>query len=249
MNLELNHMYSDSEKRFLLQYIEKESSSLDYNEIISRLNEGEPIDYILGYTYFYGLKIEVNSDVLIPRPETEELVEMIIVENRDREGLSILDIGTGSGCIALALEKNLRNSRLTAIDVSVKALDLVLRNTQKNNGLLDAKMVDILDETQWQKLGKFDIIVSNPPYIPMGEMREMSETVLRYEPHLALFVQDNPLIFYQMILEFAKEHLEEDGRVYFETSQTNQLIEYKGFEIERRKDLSGNFRFLKASKN
>lgn len=245
---ELNHLYSDSEKNFLLQYIEKEYPVLPLEEVILRLNQGEPIDYILGYTYFYGLKIRVNTSVLIPRPETEELVEWIIQENKQKENLKILDIGTGSGCIALALKENLLNSILTAIDLSENALEVARKNAIENNVLLDIQKLDILNEDEWPNLGQFDLIVSNPPYIRFNEKATMSPSVLDYEPHGALFVENDPLIFYKKILEFSQEHLHKDGLVYFETSQFQQLLDYDGFQIERRMDLSGNWRFLKAKK-
>lgn len=246
---ELSSNFTDSEKRFLLQYIEKEKSSIPLDEIISRLNQGEPIDYILGYTYFYGLKIGVNSHTLIPRPETEELVELIINENISKDSMKILDIGTGSGCIALALKYNLPTSTITAIDVSQEAIEKAKENSKNLNLEIDFKLVNILDESQWNQLGEYDIIVSNPPYISVEEKKDMSDSVLDFEPHLALFVEQDPLIFYKKILEFAKTHLSKNGKVYFETSQLNQLEEFKGYDIKKIKDLSGNWRFLKCSKS
>lgn len=244
----LNNLYSDSEKRFLLQYIEKENSSILLDEIITRLNLGEPIDYIIRYTYFYGLKISVNSHTLIPRPETEELVELIINENKSKDNLKILDIGTGSGCIALALKKNLPTSQITAIDISKEAIEKAKQNAVNLNLEIDFKQVDILDKSLWNNLGEYDIIVSNPPYISVEEKNEMSNSVLDFEPHLALFVEQDPLIFYKKILEFATTHLSEKGQVYFETSQLTQLEEYPNFQIKKIKDLSENWRFLKCIK-
>lgn len=244
----LNNLYSDSEKRFLLQYIEKEESTIPQDEIITRLNIGEPIDYILGFTYFYGLKIGVNSNTLIPRPETEELVELIINENKSKENLRILDIGTGSGCIALSLKKNLPTSQITALDISIEAIEKAKQNAVNLNLEIDFKLVDILDMSQWNKLKEYDIIVSNPPYISLEEKNEMSNSVLEFEPHLALFVDQNPLIFYKKILEFATTHLFKKGIIYFETSQLTQLEEYPNFHIKKIKDLSENWRFLKCIK-
>lgn len=244
----LSDNFSESEKKFLYQYIEKENPSLDFNEIISRLNEGEPIDYILGYTYFYGLKIEVSKDTLIPRPETEELVELILKENQTKTGLKILDIGTGSGCIALALKYKLINAEITAIDVSKEALEIATENSNQLGLYINFIQLDILDEQLWTQLTNYDIIVSNPPYIPLEEKNEMTASVLDYEPHLALFVEKDPLIFYKQILKFATSHLNPNGLVYFETSQTIQLEEYESFQIEKIKDLSGNWRFLKCKK-
>jgi release factor glutamine methyltransferase len=245
----LSDNFSDSEKRFLLQYIEKENPSIPFEEIISRINQGEPIDYILGYTYFYGLKIEVSKDTLIPRPETEELVEFILNENQTRSGLKILDIGTGSGCIALALKSNLVNAEVTALDVSNNAIEIAQRNTVQLDLNVNFIHLDILNENLWSQLANYDIIVSNPPYIPQEEKTDMTTSVLDYEPHLALFVENDPLIFYKQILKFATFHLNPKGLVYFETSQTIQLEEYEGFQIEKRKDLSGNWRFLKCVSN
>ncbi len=245
----LSDNFSESEKRFLLQYIEKENPTIPFDEIINRLNLGEPIDYILGYTYFYGLKIEVSKDTLIPRPETEELVEFILNENQTRSGLKILDIGTGSGCIALALKSKLVDAEATALDLSAAALDIAHKNSVYLNLNINFIQLDILNEHLWSKLANYDIIVSNPPYITQEEKKDMTSSVLDYEPHLALFVENDPLIFYKQILKLATSHLHPWGLVYFETSQTIQLEESSAFQIEKRKDLSGNWRFLKCISN
>lgn len=242
----LSDNFSESEKRFLLQYIEKENPTIPFDEIITRLNQGEPIDYILGYTYFYGLKIEVSKDTLIPRPETEELVELILNENQSKSGLKILDIGTGSGCIALVLKSNLVNAEVTALDISDAALEISKKNSVHFDLNINFILLDMLNEKLWSQLGSYDIIVSNPPYIPQEEKKDMTSSVLDYEPHLALFVENDPLLFYKQILKFASSHLKSNGLVYFETSQTIQLEEYRGFHIEKQKDLSGNWRFLKC---
>ena len=245
----LSDNFSESEKRFLLQYIEKENPTIPFDEIINRLNLGEPIDYILGYTYFYGLKIEVSKDTLIPRPETEELVEFILNENQTRSGLKILDIGTGSGCIALALKSKLVDAEATALDLSAAALDIAHKNSVYLNLNINFIQLDILNEHLWSKLANYDIIVSNPPYITQEEKKDMTSSVLDYEPHLALFLENDPLIFYKQILKLATSHLHPCGLVYFETSQTIQLEESSAFQIEKRKDLSGNWRFLKCISN
>jgi len=220
---------------------------MDQQDIIQRLNEGEPIDYILGYTYFYGLKVLVSKDTLIPRPETEELVEIIVDENLQKTQLKILDIGTGSGCIALALKSKLADAEVTAIDVSNPALEMARKNSRVLGLDINFISLDILDEQLWSHLGSYDIIVSNPPYISMAEKNDMTSSVLDYEPHLALFVDHEPLIFYRQILKFAHAHLHFTGIVYFETSQSIQLEEFGGFQIEKRRDLSGNWRFLKCN--
>ncbi len=244
----LSDNFSESEKSFLLRYIERENPTTPFDEIISRLNLGEPVDYILGYTYFYGLKIEVSKDTLIPRPETEELVELILKENQTRSGLKVLDIGTGSGCIALALKSKLLDAEVTALDVSSAALEIAQKNSVHLDLNINLLQLDMLNKKQWSQLGNYDIIVSNPPYIPQEEKKDMTTSVLDYEPHLALFVENDPFIFYKQILKFATSHLHPKGLVFFETSQTIQLEEYQGFQIEKQKDLSGNWRFLKCVK-
>lgn len=220
---------------------------MDEYHIIQRLNEGEPIDYILGYTYFYGLKVLVSKDTLIPRPETEELVEIILKENLKKTKLKILDIGTGSGCIALALKSKLADAEITAIDVSNAALEIAHKNSRVLGLDINFILLDILNEQLWPKLGSYDIIVSNPPYIPQAEESDMTSSVLDYEPHLALFVEKDSLVFYKQILKFAQAHLHSTGIVYFETSQSIQLEEFDGFQIEKKRDLSGNWRFLKCA--
>lgn len=241
--------YSESEARFLYQYIEREQPRIEMDEIVNRLSQGEPIDYILGYTYFYGLQIMVNQHTLIPRPETEELVDWVINENKHIPNLKILDIGTGSGCIALALAHNLPSAVLAAVDISDKALDITIQNMQNLNILLDVKIVNILESTTWDNFGYYDIIVSNPPYIKPSEKMGLSEQVRDYEPHIALFSEENnPIVFYEKILEFGLKHLNPNGLVYFETHQEYQLEDYTGYRIERKRDMSGNYRFLKANR-
>lgn len=240
-------LYSEAEIRFLNQYIKKENPTIPYNEIVHRLNQHEPIDYILGYTYFYNLKINVNSHTLIPRPETEEMVEWIIEENKNRKNLSILDIGTGSGCIALVLAQNISGSRVTAIDIAEKALEMTIGNAEHLGVLLEAKNVNILNPIENQILGKYDVIVSNPPYIKPSEMVRMTKQVTDYEPHLALFTkEDDPFEFYRSILDFGKNHLREGGIVYMETHQDYIYSSHEHFHIGFRQDLSGNNRFIKC---
>lgn len=247
MKTELNNRYSESEKKFLYQYLDREKPKLDIDCIIQRLNAGEPIDYILGYTYFYGLRIEVSKGTLIPRPETEELVELVLSENQSKVGLKILDIGTGSGCIALTLKSKLTHAEASAIDISSAALEIAKRNSNQLDIDINFIQLDILNENLWSQLDNFDIIVSNPPYISINEKEDLRSSVLDFEPHLALFVENDPLIFYKKILKFASSHLNSNGLIYFETSQSIQLEEYSGFQIEKRKDLSGNWRFLKCN--
>jgi release factor glutamine methyltransferase len=242
----ISKIYSPSEANFLFNYIHREKLEIGIEVIAHRLNQNEPIDYILGYTYFYDVKINVDTSTLIPRPETEELVEMILQENKSRSDLRILDIGTGSGCIAIALAKNLNSPSITAIDVSESALSLCQKNAFENNVQIDFIKNDILNQDNWLD-GNYDIIVSNPPYISRKEADKLNVSVKNFEPGIALFVEDeDPLLFYKEILRFAKSRLHKNGLVYFETHQDYQLNEFSGFQIKSIKDMSGNLRFLKC---
>ncbi len=219
---------------------------------IAALKSETPIQYILGETEFYGLPFNIDSSVLIPRPETEELVQWIISDYKDKE-TKILDIGTGSGCIAIALEKNLPASKVFAIDVSKAALQLAKSNAERNNAVIDFIEADILSDKHFYKGGKLDVIVSNPPYVTEKEKANMSDNVLKHEPHLALFVKDNDaLLFYREICLFAKENLESGGNLYFEINeqygeQVFNLLHSNGFRnIILRKDIEGKDRMIKA---
>lgn len=239
------------------------------NKALARLKKEEPIQYILGKTEFYGLPFHVNRYTLIPRPETEELVDWIISEvkeirtNNQTKSLSILDIGTGSGCIPISLKVNIDNSTICAIDVSEEALKIAKHNSDLNNSLVQFLNLDILKadslnvftkKTTSDEIIKFDIIVSNPPYVRNLEKIEIKNNVLQNEPHLALFVEDdNPLIFYTKIADLAKNHLSSHGFLFFEINQylgseTAGMLHKKGFKnIELRKDLFGNNRMIKAN--
>lgn len=221
--------------------------------IVTRLRKYEPIQYITEETEFFGLSFFVNENVLIPRPETEELVEHIINEN-PKTGLKILDIGTGSGAIAIALAKYMKEAEVAAWDISYKALDVAVMNSKINSVDVSFKIVDVLDTYPTDR--KFDIIVSNPPYILEKEKADMEKNVLDYEPHLALFVPDNnPLIFYERIADIASEILNPNGKLYFEINQAKgkevvRMLKEKGFsDISIVKDISGNDRITKASFN
>jgi release factor glutamine methyltransferase len=230
-----------------------------WNSILEQLKKEIPIQYLLGKTSFYGLDFEVNENVLIPRPETEELVDWIINANRiiqesnpETSGLKILDIGTGSGCIAISLAKNISNSQVYAIDVSEKALATAKKNAELNNVDVTFINQNIL-ETE-DLLQQFDIIVSNPPYVRNLEKEEIKKNVLDNEPHLALFVEDNDaLIFYKKIAELAQKNLTEHGQLFFEINQYlgEEMIDLLGKmnfkDIELRKDIYGNDRMLKGS--
>lgn len=231
-------------------------------EALSRLKLEEPIQYILGETEFYGLKFKVSKHTLIPRPETEELVNWILEQvTSNNNQLSILDIGTGSGCIAISLAKNLPNAKVYAMDISKEALKIAKENAEINGVEVEFIHQDILSSTvvkdvtssAVEKRVVFDIIVSNPPYVRDLEKNEMKKNVLDHEPHLALFVQDkDPLLFYKAIAQFAVENLKPNGQLFFEINQylgkeMVQLLENYGFKnTELRKDLFGNHRMIKA---
>ncbi|WP_225036162.1 peptide chain release factor N(5)-glutamine methyltransferase [Winogradskyella sp. SM1960] len=229
---------------------------------LEHLKQQKPIQYLLGETEFFGLPFKVNENVLIPRPETEELVALILqnVKNQDpkTKPITILDIGTGSGCIAISLAKNVPNAKIYALDVSKDALKIAKQNADLNNVKINFIEASILDETCHSALdaeSTFDIIVSNPPYIRELEKREILPNVLDNEPHLALFVEDdNPLLFYKATTNFAIEKLKPNGQLYFEINQylgeeTKQLLVDAQFKkVELLKDLNGNDRMLKGCK-
>lgn len=275
---ELQHIYSKEEINLLLQFACKHYLKFSSAEIALRKNENinqsaviklydcclalknnEPIQYILGETEFYGLSFIVNPSVLIPRPETEELVELIIKDckARDFENADILDIGTGSGCIPIALKKNMEDANVSAIDVSQKALELAQKNALLNKVTVIFNHTDILSEDAAYSLDTYDVIVSNPPYIAKKEAHSMHTRVKNHEPAIALFVEDDDaLIFYKRIIALCKQHLNAGGELYFElnplyadeiktVAQQSNLFS----EVTILKDLSGNFRFLKAVKH
>lgn len=221
--------------------------------IVSRLKSFEPIQYILEETEFYGLKLTVDSSVLIPRQETEELVQWITTINL-LPNCTILDIGTGSGCIALALKKILKNAKISGVDISESALELARKNAVRNNLEVDFFQTDILNRGN-RSWDIFDVIVSNPPYVRISEKAEMKTNVLAHEPEKALFVSDeDPLIFYRTIVDFAKQHLIANGMLFFEINEylgdeMTQLLYEKGFrEIQLRKDLNNKNRMLGCRK-
>jgi release factor glutamine methyltransferase len=222
---------------------------------LEELMLNKPVQYVLGETWFYKLKLKVNEHVLIPRPETEELVKWIIVDSKKSthaKELSILDIGTGTGCIAIALKKEIKQTSITAIDVSKDALAMANDNATINEAIIEFRYLDFLDENSWQQLPSFDIIVSNPPYIPQNEKSTLADNVVKFEPQQALFVpDDSPLLFYEKIALFAKSHLNVQGKIYMElheqySKQTAELFsEYTNVEI--RNDMFGKERMLLAT--
>lgn len=269
---ELKDIYSESEIRTISNAIISKITGMSYTEIIlnkntifseeqrnlldsfiSALKKNIPLQYILGQTEFMGLTFEVNSSVLIPRPETEELIEWILEINQEKQINSMLDIGTGSGCIAVSLAKFIQGSSVTAFDISEQAIAVATRNAKSNQVNISFQQRDILNAPFSEE--KWDTIVSNPPYIPEMEKANMNKNVLDYEPHLALFVtNEDPLIFYRKIAEFALCHLETEGNLFFEIHydqalNIKTLLESLSFKhVEIRKDMSGNDRMIRAVK-
>lgn len=227
-----------------------ESELLKIIYIVKDLKKHKPLAYILGEWEFYGLPFKVNEHTLIPRPETEELVQLILDENNN-ENASILDIGTGSGCIAIAFKKNRPNASVSAFDVSIQALETAKNNALLNDVAIHFQEIDILTTIQLKT--NYDLIVSNPPYIPLKDMNEMDKNVTNFEPHIALFVEDNnPLIFYKAIAEFAKKHLTNHGKLYVEIheklgNEVKALFELIGFkEVVIVKDINEKDRIVKC---
>lgn len=221
----------------------------EWNSVQNLLLQQIPIQYILGSAFFCGLKFKVTPAVLIPRPETEELVEWIANYAGSKE-ISVLDIGTGSGCIAISLAYKLPKASVSAIDISAKALDIAIENANSNNVKVDFHQADILVTNHLGK--KIDIIVSNPPYVRELEKGEIKVNVLSNEPHLALFVPDNDaLLFYKKIADLAIDALSPDGLLFFEINQylgaeTLEMLQHKGFIAELKKDIYGNDRMICA---
>jgi release factor glutamine methyltransferase len=224
-----------------------------------QLLQHKPVQYILGEAWFAGMKLYVNEHVLIPRPETEELVELIVEEvgsgkSKEENDLTIIDIGTGSGCIPIGLKKRLSNAAVYAVDISEKALEVAKKNAEEQQTDIRLLQLDFLDKGNWKQLPLFNIIVSNPPYVKKSEEQTMAKNVLEYEPHVALFVPDeDALKFYKAIAEFAKTHLKTDGKVFVEINEALgqhvvELFEQSGFkDVTLKKDMQGKDRMIKAS--
>jgi release factor glutamine methyltransferase len=213
----------------------------------------KPVQYVLGEAWFYNMTLKVNEHVLIPRPETEELVQLALKESAGSRK-AILDIGTGSGCIAIAIKKNIPYADVMAIDVGKEALLVASENAAKQNTTIEFLQVDFLDEAQWAALPNFDIIISNPPYIPINEKEKLAINVVAFEPHQALFVpDDSPLMFYKKIADFGKAHLNANGKLFMEThedyaSQTANLFLQGYKEVVIKKDIFGKERMVVAGK-
>ncbi|MDO4728364.1 MAG: peptide chain release factor N(5)-glutamine methyltransferase [Bacteroidota bacterium] len=221
-----------------------------FEQSIAQLKQYQPIQYILGYAYFYDSKFVVNPNVLIPRPETEELVDWIVQTHQHKRQLRILDIGTGSGAIAISLSKKL-DAKVFAFDISEEALEVSQRNADYNNCFVHWIKFDILNDI-W-KGESFDVIVSNPPYVRECEKEQMQPNVLNYEPHLALFVPDqDPLKYYKSIAQFAATHLKKDGYLFLEinqylASETLDVVQKHFSECILKKDLFDNYRMILAT--
>ena len=216
---------------------------------LASLLEQKPVQYVLGEAWFYNMKLKVNEFVLIPRPETEELVQLVLSESLSST-TTILDIGTGSGCIAIALKKNITDAIVTAIDVSNEALLVAKENAATQNIAIQFLRVDFLDEAQWPVLPRYDIIISNPPYIPVSEKDKLDINVTAFEPHQALFVPDNsPLLFYKKIAEFASTHLNPGGKIFMEAhedfaNETAALFLEQFKTVTIKKDVFGKERMV-----
>lgn len=259
----LQHLLNYSRADYLLKKeIEVgDTESASILNVLKELKTGKPIQYILGEAHFYGLTFKVDESVLIPRPETEELVEWVLKSVTDcglqvtgQGPISILDVGTGSGCIAISLKKNLPNTNVYALDIAADTIETAKQNAALNHVDVEFIKEDILQSQYDIRHTPYSVIVSNPPYIKEDEKQAMHQNVLANEPHRALFVSnENPLIFYEAIANFALNNLNKNGLLFFEINeylgeQTVSLLKYKGFKnIELRKDMQGKNRMIKAS--
>jgi release factor glutamine methyltransferase len=269
---QLNVIYNESEAAtitdWMLEYLTgktrleraaaKETSlTLEQNEklslILQRLLKHEPIQYILNESWFCGSKFYVDKDVLIPRPETEELVAWIISDYKiPVHDTTILEIGTGSGCIAISLKKKMQKTKIWSCDISKAALDIASKNAEILGVDIKFIQLDFLDTATWNNLPSFDIIVSNPPYVPEKDKEQMHPNVLQFEPATALFVPDNdPLVFYKAIAAFGKTHLNKGGAIYMELHEdlgeaTIELLQSKGYTAELKKDMQLKNRMVMA---
>lgn len=246
--------YSRFEVSMALDTVVSAKNITAFEMALLRLKKQQPIQYIVGHTEFYGLTFKVNKHTLIPRPETEQLVDWIISNHKHQgSGLEILDIGTGSGCIAVALAKNFSKASISGLDISEKALEVAQENAIKNQVLVSFCQKDILETTALEK--KYDVVVSNPPYVRQLEKKAMSANVLHYEPGGALFVpNEDPLLFYRKIAQLALVSLQEKGWLYFEineylSKEMDALLNEIGFvNIEIKKDFRAVPRMIKCQK-
>ncbi len=219
-------------------------------DALTALKKNVPVQYITGKAWFYNLSFNVTDAVLIPRPETEELVLEAVNFLKRHTGRKVLDIGTGSGCIPISIKKNIPDALVTSIDVSKAALEVAEKNATYNKVKVDFLQIDFLEEKNFGLLSTFDLIISNPPYIPENEKAILNKNVTDHEPHLALFVPDNdPLLFYKKILIFAYDHLEKYGKILLEVhedyaKETAVIFAEAHYEVEIKKDMQGKERML-----
>ena len=255
MNLLIRHFFGLSRVDQALQkdFRLTETELLKIHFAVKELKKEKPIQYITGETEFYGLKIKVNPSVLIPRPETEELVDLIVKNNKGCRVERILDVGTGSGCIALALKKQFPKAEVCGIDVSRGALETAAENSKLNGLEVTFRKMDILDKERRVELEGFDLIVSNPPYVTQSEKAILKKNVVDYEPHLALFVEDNdPLLFFYAVADFAKGKLLPGGQLWFEINEkfgnkVAGILKHHGFrQVKIIQDIFGKERFITA---
>ncbi len=238
----------DKDKEFTIPQQEQ------FDGMLTDLLKGRPLQYVIGLAWFMGRKYVVNENVLIPRPETEELVQWIIDEWKGKnEEISIMDIGTGSGCIPISLKLALPSANISTCDISKGAISVATENAENLAAQIGFIQMDFLDESEWGKLGKYDIIVSNPPYITTQERESLHTNVRDHEPSQALFVtNDDPLQFYKAIAKFGKSHLSPSGSIYCELHRdyaqaSRSVFEEDGYKnVEVKKDMHGNWRMLRA---
>lgn len=235
------------------QIVEKEMFN-KLNDALSQLKLQVPVQYITGHAWFYNLQFKVSPAVLVPRPETEELVKMLIDFIKAHHKKTVLDIGTGSGCIAVSVKKNLPEISMHAIDLSEAALAIAKENSVAHLTEITWQQMNFLDEDQWKLLPLFDVIVSNPPYIPLKEKDTLDKNVTAHEPHMALFVPDNqPLIFYEKIAAFGKDHLTKAGSIFMEThenyaNEVAVLFNENGYKAIVQKDFYEKERMVTATR-
>ncbi len=228
---------------------------IQFADVSKELATRKPVQYVLGEAYFYGLKLKVNEHVLIPRPETEELVEWVIESYKGFLDPRVIDVGTGSGCIPIALKRTVPNAFVTALDISEDAIEVARENAAINKTDVDFVQFNFLDEAAWPELGSYDCIVSNPPYIRQYEAKQMHENVLAFEPHLALFVPDDePLLFYKALAHFSQNHLTTNGFIFLEINEALAAAVYDLYStfnytsIEVKKDMQGKDRMVKIKR-
>lgn len=252
----LEPLYGKGEAASIARIVVEDVPDLEsrFEDILSRLLQHEPIQYVLGQADFYGLKFEVNPHVLIPRQETEELVYDVLkaCKGENMSGKRLLDIGSGSGCIPIVLKKKLPALEIVSVDISSGALEVARRNGARHKVEIDWRCLDFLDPTIWPSLGAFDLIVSNPPYIDPSEKALMPPHVTDYEPHSALFTRDDPMEFYRAIASFSKKKLRPGGKIFLECNEfrlEEAILEFEKLgagQVEGIRDMSGKPRIIKV---